>query len=352
MSKTADFIKSRKGAVIFLASACLISSIFITSNLSAAQINDGEALSTMVYAKAANTVEIVNQADFAFSSNVVVSSSDASSDSNIVTILRAFDITVVDAGESKTVSVLNGSSVQEALETAGIDLPDDDDEMNYNLTDSVEENMVITLDRVEYETTTVTKTIAYSTVTKKDSTLASGTTKVSVEGVNGSKEVTTTKKIVNGVVTKTTTTEKVTKEAVDEVIIKGTKVSTSSNSSSKTSSYSVNTSSNTITINGTTFSYSKVLTGSGTAYTASSGAKTATGQTARVGLVAVNPSVIPYGTKLYIVAADGSYTYGYAVAADTGSALRNGSALVDLFMNTQSECISFGRRQVKVYVLS
>ena len=62
-------------------------------------------------------------------------------------------------------------------------------------------------------------------------------------------------------------------------------------------------------------------------------------------------TVVPYGTRLYIVSSDGRYNYGYAIAADTGGALRSGRVLVDLFYNTERECVNFGRRQVKVYIL-
>ena len=50
-----------------------------------------------------------------------------------------------------------------------------------------------------------------------------------------------------------------------------------------------------------------------TAYTG--GGITATGAPAAVGRVAVNPNVIPYGTKLYIASPDGSIVYGYAIAS-------------------------------------
>ncbi len=97
--------------------------------------------------------------------------------------------------------------------------------------------------------------------------------------------------------------------------------------------------------------YSSVHTGSGTAYTAPAGASTATGVPAYHGGVAVNPNIIPYGSKLYIVSTDGSFVYGYATAVDTGGALMDGSAIVDCFYNTYDECVNFGRRDVNVYVV-
>lgn len=60
--------------------------------------------------------------------------------------------------------------------------------------------------------------------------------------------------------------------------------------------------------------------------------------------VAVDPSVIPLGSKLYI---DG---YGYAIAADTGSAIKN--LKIDLYMNSKAECYTFGRRNVTVSLIA
>ena len=60
--------------------------------------------------------------------------------------------------------------------------------------------------------------------------------------------------------------------------------------------------------------------------------------------VAVDPDVIPLGTKLYIPG------YGYALACDTGSAIKGNK--IDLFMNSTAECLAFGRRTITVNVLA
>ncbi len=108
------------------------------------------------------------------------------------------------------------------------------------------------------------------------------------------------------------------------------------------------------------FTYSSQLYMEATAYTSSysdTGKNpgdpafgiTASGTRARVGTVAVDPRVIPLGTKLYIKSIDGQKDYGYAVAEDTGGAIKN--TKIDLYFNTEDEAIQFGRRQVKVYLL-
>lgn len=95
--------------------------------------------------------------------------------------------------------------------------------------------------------------------------------------------------------------------------------------------------------------YSKVLNMRATAYTpdpAENGgwSVTALGTALRRGVVAVDPRVIPLGTELYIEG------YGYAVAEDTGGAIKGNR--IDLLFETRSESYWFGRRTVTVYILN
>ena len=103
--------------------------------------------------------------------------------------------------------------------------------------------------------------------------------------------------------------------------------------------------------NGVPTSYSNVLTGKSCAYSANPSAKTASGRQVKVGYVAVDPAIIPYGTELYIVSTDGKYVYGYAVAADTGTALLDGRILVDLFMESYDASCDWGAKHVNIYIL-
>ena len=103
--------------------------------------------------------------------------------------------------------------------------------------------------------------------------------------------------------------------------------------------------------NGVPLNYTKIINGKASAYYGDP--ITATGTKPVPGSVAVNPKIIPYGSKLWIVSDDGKYVYGYAVAEDTGGFIhwKNGPT-VDLFMNTRTECYNFGVRNVTIYVLS
>lgn len=70
--------------------------------------------------------------------------------------------------------------------------------------------------------------------------------------------------------------------------------------------------------------------------------QTATGMKPQVGVIAVDPKVIPLGTKLYVEG------YGNCIAGDTGGAIKG--RRLDLFYNTQSEVTKFGRKDLKVYL--
>lgn len=72
--------------------------------------------------------------------------------------------------------------------------------------------------------------------------------------------------------------------------------------------------------------------------------RTATGLKIGHGVVAVDPRVIPLGTKLYIEG------YGYAVAADTGRAIKGNR--IDLGHDTARKANQVGRRVVKVTILN
>lgn len=104
--------------------------------------------------------------------------------------------------------------------------------------------------------------------------------------------------------------------------------------------------------NGIPTSYTGKMEGAAcTAYSAPGGGLGAGGQGLYCGTVAVNPNVIPYGTRLYIAAADGSFIYGYAIASDCGTAMMEGRVDFDLFFETFEESCWFGRRALDVYIL-
>ncbi|MDI6812963.1 MAG: 3D domain-containing protein [Desulfitobacteriaceae bacterium] len=93
----------------------------------------------------------------------------------------------------------------------------------------------------------------------------------------------------------------------------------------------------------TRLNVARIFTVEATAYTYT-GNRTATGVQPRKGLIAVDPSVIPLGSRVYV---DG---YGYATAADTGGAILGNK--VDVFFPSLRECLDWGRRPVRLYLLA
>jgi len=79
------------------------------------------------------------------------------------------------------------------------------------------------------------------------------------------------------------------------------------------------------------------------AYDPGNGKYTSRGNVLRKGLVAVDPTVIPLGTRLYIKG------YGYAIADDVGSAIKG--QRIDLAFNSRREALNFGVQRITVYIL-
>lgn len=86
-----------------------------------------------------------------------------------------------------------------------------------------------------------------------------------------------------------------------------------------------------------------------TQYDAGCDTITACGTPVRWGVVAVDPSVIPYGTRMFIIDSDGSFVYGVGTAEDCGSAIQG--KRLDLYMPTLDEAFAYGRQPVTVYFL-
>ena len=76
---------------------------------------------------------------------------------------------------------------------------------------------------------------------------------------------------------------------------------------------------------------------------------TATGTKVHHGTVAVDPRYIPYGTRMFIMASDGSYIYGLCEAEDCGGDIKGDR--VDLYLPNTEACMDFGRRRCTVYFL-
>jgi len=286
-----------------------------------------------------------------------------------ISVTYAFPV-YITLGSNTTTITTTGATVGEILDMANI-MVSENDIVNYDLNTFISKTSYIDVVDIDYITETYNQRIYYQTVTKTDKNLPKGVVHES-KGQEGKKQITCRKTIVNGVVTdEEIINEVVLSEPVDKVIIKGTKkvsdpvketiVTTTPSTdkaknpavtdSSKVKSVSVLKPSSPIKLdaNGNPVDYKKHLTVQATAYLAKG--TCATGVPSKPGYIAVNPNVIPYGTKMYIKSSDGKYIYGYAIAADTGGFIRTKPNNVDLAFPTNDACIYFGRRNVEIYIL-
>ena len=108
-----------------------------------------------------------------------------------------------------------------------------------------------------------------------------------------------------------------------------------------------------VTPEGEVYTYKSTMKVKATAYThTDKGCDkiTATGTTVRWGTVAVDPKLIPYGTKMFIVSNDGKFVYGVSAAEDCGGSIKG--KRIDLYMPTTKQCFSFGVRNCTVYFIN
>ena len=237
----------------------------------------------------------------------------------------------------------------------------------------VKSDMTITVKRVNISEEVVETEIPYVSQKEDDASLYIGETKVKQYGVTGlKKEVYQVKKSDGEEDVKTLISSEIVKEPVDEIILVGTKKKVeekkekSVNKIKDTKNDSIAKSEVKETApavavasvnNEKGFAYKKAITMTATAYdptlngTIPASQKTAYGLVCQYGVVAVDPKVIPLGTKLYIESSDGgaSWVYGYCIAGDTGGAIKGNK--VDLCFSTPEECRRFGRKTATVYIL-
>ncbi|MBQ2924831.1 MAG: G5 domain-containing protein [Anaerotignum sp.] len=189
--------------------------------------------------------------------------------------------------------------------------------------DPIEAMMTISLTSITEKTVAKTKEIPFETIERANPKMAIGTTKVVQEGQNGVTSL-ISKEVYHGseLIETKFVEEKITVPVQNKIVEFGT----------------------TGIIHG--HAYTKQISAKVTAYTpydAGCNGITATGTTAKKGVIAVDPSVIPLGTRVYIPG------YGVAVAQDTGGAIKGNR--VDVCYMTKNEAFSWGVRNVPVYIL-
>lgn len=261
-----------------------------------------------------------------------------------INILRAFDVYVNVDGETITVPVIGGT-VEETIAKAGVTLGEFD-RVDRKFSDNVYDGMEIGITRVSYTERTENEVIPFETEYVDNTNLVIGYEKALQNGSDGECERVYKDMYIDGVLSETELlSENVLTEAVSEKIERGTACATPYAKMSDPSALKL--------VDGVPENYTRIVSGKATAYSSpKKNPLTASGRPALVGTVAVNPNIIPYGSELYIVSQDRKHVYGYAIAADTGLGMMQGTVAVDLFCASYRDSCIWGAHNVDIFVIS
>ena len=389
---------SKKNEFLFRTAAILlplISIVLLLSQTAFAQntyvITDGERI-VIHTSSATDPAEVLDEAGLTLGSDDTYTTQGGDGVSEI-TVRRNLTILIDNCGKELTLEASAGT-VKALLEQLDI-MPDANSTVSVALDAPLYDGMEIAITRTILSTETYTKAIPYETTYYEDDTLPIGTQAVISEGRNGEMICTAEVTYRNGVETNRNVIKQIlNRQATPRIIAIGTAdpladidfsqfdVSDSNDTvaeeyppeqttpeeefepededpveenepADEEIDYPIIGENTITTASGEVLTYTHTMTVEATAYTKTDAGCddwTATGTLARYGAIAVDPSVIPYGTRMYIVSTDGQVVYGYATAEDCGGAI-NG-ARVDLYYDTTAECYQFGRRDCIIYFLA
>ena len=292
--------------------------MFIYNNLVPREVTAAINGEKFEFESKAHTVEgFLEENDIEFSEGDYVSQPLTAyiSDGMKIKIDHATDFKITADGKTRKYRTL-ANTVSEALKDKNVKVGKNDI-VEPGLDELLTKDMKIVIKRVKIKEETKEEKIEFKTVTKDDSSLDEGTTKVVTEGVEGKAKVTYKVTYVDGVESSRSEISRETlTAAVDKVVANGTRINFDGQS------------------------YSRKLVVKAYAYTG--GGTTAMGTRARVGAIAVDPSVIPLGSEVYIEGV------GARRAEDTGGNIVGNT--IDIYMGSNAECISWGARYVTIYI--
>lgn len=254
----------------------------------------------------------------------------------VLEIFRANQILINVDNRTYTVYKSTGN-VRSAIEDAGIIL-NSSDLIDTPLNLVIDQNMEINITRVTSRIVEVDDVLPYETILKPTNTLKDGDFRILQDGKNGYNKSSTFQRLYDDEVISEEVLTNDYLEPINEIRLVGD------------SDYITSTIIPEIDIefdeNGNPINYIEKYTGKATAYS-SLGKPTSLVP----GNVAMNLSLVPRGSNVYVKTPDNSYVYGYAKVSDTGTALVEDIILVDLFFDSYLESCLFGAKEMEVYIL-
>ena len=354
----APFVLKRKNRFVrilalVLPMACLI---VLLAQTAFAQntfvITDGNQV-TVHTSYTSNPETVLHEAGVELAENDFYTTADVDGVSEI-TVQREQEVTIDYCGEMITATSY-GESLRELLNRLGIQTYGTYT-VSEDLSTATYDGMKVTIGNVIKNQETYTEEIPYEVIRCDDPTLPTGTEQVRTAGAAGQMLCTAEVVYCNGQEQSRVVVERTVLEpAVNAVIAVGSNDAESleEEATPVKAVDAIQIDDGTITLpTGEVLTYTHTGTFKGTAYTHGIGGVdfiTATGTTVHWGTVAVDPDVIPYGTRMFIVTNDGEYVYGLSTAEDCGGGV-NGNH-VDLYFPTVDSCFDFGVRECTIYFL-
>lgn len=206
-------------------------------------------------------------------------------------------------------------------------VPGPNDVTNYGMDDQLFYGMTLNVDEVYYEENIIDNAIPYDVIEIESQTVPKGQRVVQKEGTMGSTQQVVRNKYVNGELVEEVSNFTRTIAPVNEEVLVGVGgVFTAPD--------------------GKKYNYSYYIDVTATAYT-HTGDPTYMGTEAKVGVIAVDPRNIALGSEVYVI---GNYgDYGLCRAEDIGGGIKG--KRIDVFLDTEEECVRFGRRKMRAYVM-
>jgi uncharacterized protein YabE (DUF348 family) len=350
MQALTSFIEKRKSLLIRVAALAfpLMLLLVLLAPTAFAQttyvITDGDQIK--VYTTyATDPAAVLDRAGFALGEDDIYTTQPGDGVSEI-TVQRSQLITINDRGEQIQVSSY-GETLEMLLNRLGIPTYGDCS-VSMPLDTETYDGMEVSVDCIVETEQTYTVDLPYETILCYDPTLPEGHREVLVTGVTGQVKKTANVSYVNSVEAgHTVINETVIQQPVNEIVVVGTGTEEDAESKAPAIGDGV-----IVTAEGEVLTYSRSEQFKATAYThtdAGCDMITATGTTVRIGTVAVDPRLVPYGTRMFIVSNDGKYVYGISTAEDCGGGIKGNR--LDLYFPTTAECFQFGVRGCTVYFL-
>lgn len=316
----------RKRGVLFLWAAVMVAAVLLFSGYAWAKksvvlVADGRETTVQTFARTVGGVLKAQNVALLEKDEVSPSLDTPLENGMAVTVERAVEVNIT-VDEKEMPARTRNKTVSDVLAEYGITLGPED-EVTPAKEDPVVPGMKIQVSRVRTDTEVIEAPVDYQTKKQYTTKLPEGSTRVAQEGQEGTERQTWQVTYRDGKeVSRRLASREAISAPVDKVLLVGSGLQ--------------------ISRGGESIRYSEALNMLASAYS-HSGYNTASGVYPHYGVVAVDTSRIPLGTRLYV---DG---YGYATALDRGSDIKGNR--IDLFFESHGEAMSWGMRRVKVYIL-